>query len=514
MKSIICLLCGVLVIACSSRQEIPDQQMEKSFTEKYRPQLHFSPKEKWMNDPNGMVYHNGEYHLFYQYYPDSTIWGPMHWGHAVSSDLVHWTHLPIALYPDNLGMIFSGSAVMDKNNSSGFGATDNPPMVAIFTYHDAEGDKEGRNDFQTQGLAYSIDNGRTWTKYKNNPIIKNPGQRDFRDPKVFWHEESKKWVLILVAGDHAELYGSPDLKSWKKLSEFGKEYGAHGGVWECPDLFPLTVEGEQKTKWVMIININPGGPNGGSGTQYFLGEFDGEKFTCDTKPSKTSWVDYGPDNYAGITWSNAPGNKKIFIGWMSNWTYAQVVPTTPWRSANTVARELRLLRVNDSLHISSAVWPELMKLTTDKMQLKSVTVTDSLDLNSELHFPITTSMIDGSVEAKDFIFELSNSTGQKIMVGYESKENRFFIDRKFSGKTDFSKDFSNTIYAPRIASGRTVKFTMVTDVSSIEVFFDDGLTVMTSLFFPDPPFDNLKIHSASSQIKVDSLNVSQLSPIW
>ena len=203
--------------------------------------------------------------------------------------------------------------------------------------------------FRHKGLAYSVDDGRTWTKYENNPVIKNPGVRDFRDPKVFWHEDSKKWIMILVAGDHAELYGSLDLKSWNKLSDFGKEYGAHGGVWECPDLFELTVEGESTSKWVMIININPGAPNGGSGTQYFVGDFDGKKFTCDTEKTKTSWIDYGPDNYAGITWANAPDDKKILIGWMSNWAYAQVVPTSPWRSATTIPRELSLVRINNSL---------------------------------------------------------------------------------------------------------------------------------------------------------------------
>ena len=275
------------------------------------------------------------------------------------------------------------------------GTADNPPLVAIFTYHSAEKEKAGRNDYQTQGLAYSVDNGRTWTKYEHNPVIGNPGARDFRDPKVFWHEGSKKWVMILVAGDHAELYGSPDLKSWTKLSEFGKEYGAHGGVWECPDLFPLTVEGETTEKWVMIININPGAPNGGSGTQYFLGDFDGQKFSCDTKASKTSWIDYGPDDYAGITWSNAPDNRKIFIGWMSNWAYAGDVPTNPWRSASTIPRELSLARVNDSLYVRSLVSPEIHYLIEETKEYEKFIVRDSMDLTSDIGFPITTSVFEG-----------------------------------------------------------------------------------------------------------------------
>ena len=233
-----------LTLMCCKTKELPEATNDKLYAEKYRPQFHFTPKEMWMNDPNGMVYYQGEYHLFYQYHPKSMVWGPMHWGHATSKDLVHWTHLPIALYPDSLGLIFSGSAVVDKNNSTGLGTNDNPPLITIFTYHSVEQEKAGRNDYETQGIAYSLDKGMTWTKFEHNPVLKNPGMRDFRDPKVFWHEQSEKWVLTLAAGDHIELYDSPDLKTWTKLSEFGKEYGAHGGVWECPDLFPLTVAGE------------------------------------------------------------------------------------------------------------------------------------------------------------------------------------------------------------------------------------------------------------------------------
>lgn len=508
MKYTAGLLLMVAAAGCSKVQD--NTGANGVYREAHRPQLHFSPRENWMNDPNGMVFHNGEYHLFYQYYPDSTIWGPMHWGHTVSTDLVHWTHLPVALYPDSLGMIFSGSAVVDKDNTSGFGTPEKPALVAVYTYHDPVGEKQGRNDFQTQGIAYSTDNGRNWTKYKNNPVISNPGQRDFRDPKVFWHEESKKWVMILVAGDHAELYGSPDLKSWAKLSDFGKEYGAHGGVWECPDLFPLTVGGEQERKWIMIVNINPGAPNGGSGTQYFIGGFDGTRFTCDTPPAKTSWIDYGPDNYAGITWSNAPGDKKIFIGWMSNWAYAQAVPTSPWRSANTLPRELKLVRINDSLRVSSTPWPDVEKQKADVKNFGRLVVNDSLDLMSGT----ATAMIEGSVEAKDFFFTLSNGNGEKVTVGYELKTNRFFIDRKSSGKIDFSTDFSRDITAPRFASGQMITFTMVADVSSIEVFFDDGATVMTALFFPRQSYDRLKMYSPSGGVKIDSLSVSRLAPIW
>lgn len=514
MKRTVLLSIFALSLWCCKKKEPAETTMDKLYVEKHRPQFHFTPKEKWMNDPNGMVYYQGEYHLFYQYHPESLVWGPMHWGHAVSKDLVHWTHLPIALYPDSLGMIFSGSAVVDKNNSSGFGTPDNPPLVAIFTYHSAEKEMQGRNDYETQGLAYSLDNGRTWTKYEHNPVIANPGLRDFRDPKVFWHEESKKWVLILVAGDHAELYGSPDLKAWTKLSEFGQEYGAHGGVWECPDLFPLTVEGESTQKWVMIVNINPGAPNGGSGTQYFLGDFDGQKFSCDTKPSKTSWIDYGPDDYAGITWSNAPGNRKIFIGWMSNWAYARDVPTDPWRSASTIPRELSLARINDSLYVRSLVSPEIQYLIEDTKEYEQFVVNDSMDLTADIGFPVGTSVFEGSVAAKDLAIEFSNGLGQRVVVGYESTTNRYFIDRKSSGQTDFSKTFAGDIFAPRIATGKNIKFTIVMDVSSVEVFFDDGLSVMTSLFFPDEVFRRVIIRSQSGPVDFDHLMVGKVSSIW
>ena len=515
MKYIIPLLAlTAFLYACKKTETVAVVDKAQRFSEVHRPQFHFSPPQMWMNDPNGMVYHKGEYHLFYQHYPDSNVWGPMHWGHAISKDLIHWEHQPIALYPDSLGMIFSGGAVVDEKNSSGLGTSENPPLIAIYTSHNAEMEKQGRNDYQTQCLAYSLDDGRTWTKYENNPVLKNPGYRDFRDPKFFWHEGSRKWILLLAVGDHAELFGSKDLKSWKKLSDFGKEYGAHGGVWECPDLFPLTVNGESTTKWIMIMNINPGGPNGGSATQYFIGEFDGEKFISDTDKSETLWLDYGPDNYAGVTWSNAPDNKKIFIGWMSNWAYANIVPTQAWRSANTLPRELKLVRLNGSLHVSSVLWDGVKRLSQNTKQLANLPIQDSLDLSHEVVFPVTKSFLRGEIEAKDFIFVFSNSKGQHVKVGFDSKTNHFFIDRKRSGKTDFSAEFVKDIVAPRIATIGKIPFTLVTDVASVEVFFDDGLTVMTAIFFPEEDLSQLKIYSPAGVINVDSLTVSQLSSIW
>ena len=317
---------GCLLCSCGGKQTaVPETKntsaLATGYGEQHRPQFHFSPPGHWMNDPNGMVFYEGEYHFFYQHYPDSSVWGPMHWGHAVSADLVHWQQLPIALYPDALGYIFSGSAVVDWNNTSGLGQNGKPPLVAMFTYHNMAAEKAGRKDCESQGIAYSNDRGRTWTKYAANPVLPNPGNRkDFRDPKVIWEEVSRQWVVALAVGDHIEFWGSPDLKKWSHLSDFGKDLGAHGGVWECPDLFPMAVDksgGDFKSppdspqqQWVLIVNLNPGGPNGGSGTQYFVGDFDGKNFTLDADfakyvpKGKGVWLDLGKDNYAVVTWSD------------------------------------------------------------------------------------------------------------------------------------------------------------------------------------------------------------------
>ena len=366
------LLAGVKGIAQSSHYHEPQ-----------RPQFHFSPPQMWMNDPNGMVYYKGEYHLFYQHYPEDKVWGPMHWGHAVSKDLVYWRNLPIALYPDSLGLIFSGSAVIDWKNTSGFGINGQPPMVAMFTHHLMAGEKAGRSDFQYQSIAYSNDAGRSWTKYKGNPVIPNPGIRDFRDTKVIWHEGSKQWIVVLAAQNQVRFYGSPDLKNWTFLSNFGAEHGNHGGVWECPDFFPLKVSGSNQTKWVLLQSINPGGPNGGSATQYFVGEFDGKSFRNDNAPDKVLWIDWGRDNYAGVTWSDAPAGRRLFMGWMSNWDYAQNVPTHPWRSATTVARELSLRQTSEGLRVFSQAIPEQKKLRAKGFTLSPQSLSGTLDVGKK-----------------------------------------------------------------------------------------------------------------------------------
>ncbi|HEY8938387.1 MAG TPA: glycoside hydrolase family 32 protein [Cyclobacteriaceae bacterium] len=484
------------------------------YSEAHRPQLHFSPKEKWMNDPNGMVYYQGEYHLFYQYYPEAMVWGPMHWGHAVSTDMIHWEHLPIALYPDSLGLIFSGSVVADVNNTSQLGTTENPPLVAMFTYHSMEKEKAGKIDYQNQGIAYSIDKGRTWTKYEHNPVLKNPGIKDFRDPKMFWHAETKKWIVILAVFDHVELYSSDDLKTWHKLSEFGKTFGTHGGVWECPDLFQLKVENEDVKKWVMLVSVNPGGPNGGSGTQYFTGDFDGVKFTAAENEKTIKWIDYGPDDYAGVTWSNTPGERKLFLGWMSNWAYAQQVPTSPWRSAMTVPRELKLEKIKNDFYLKSSVVDELNKQVIREKNFDAVEIADSILISKDSSFDASMAIIEGSIEANDLEFSFTNALKQRVTVGFDADKKQFVINRSKAGSNEFSKDFRGESYSSRISVSDTLKFTIVTDVSSVEVFFDDGLSTMTSIHFPDERLANFSIHSKKIPVKLYNLTVKQLKSIW
>jgi len=481
----------LLLLGISFCQFANAQESVKPYHEQYRPQVHFSPKAHWTNDPNGMVHFKGTYHLFFQYYPSGTTWGPMHWGHAISKDLLHWNELPIALYPDSLGYIFSGSAVVDSNNTSGFGKNGKTPLVAIFTHHDPKGEKAQKDNFQNESLAYSLDEGRTWTKYAGNPVLKNPGIRDFRDPKVMWYAKEKKWVMTLATKDHITFYSSPDLKSWKKESEFGKEVGAHGGVWECPDLFPLSLNG--KTYWVLIVNLNPGGPNGGSATQYFIGQFDGKSFTA--IDNKTQWLDYGPDEYAGITWSNT-GNRKIFLGWMSNWDYANQVPTVKWRNAMTIPRELSLFEFEGTLYVKSTPVKELRFVEQKKTQSIVSKLPERLPGQCFVRLNV-----DHSVDCS---ITLSNQKGEKLIIGYDKSKDQYFIDRTKSGKVDFAKNFSRIAYAPRFSKTKESEIGLLIDRSSVELFADRGRTVMTSIFFPSAPYEH---------IDLKSLRITQLIPL-
>jgi fructan beta-fructosidase len=500
VPNVLSLLLSISVCFSSKAQT----STNKAYHETYRPQIHFSPKEHWTNDPNGMVYFNHTWHLFFQYYPKDIVWGPMHWGHAISKDLVHWKELRVALYPDSLGYIFSGSAVVDFNNTSGFGKDGKIPLVAIFTHHDPKGEKEGKNNFQNESLAYSLDQGNTWKKYSDNPVLKNPGIKDFRDPKVMWYANQKKWVMTLATLDHITFYSSPNLKDWKKESEFGKEIGAHGGVWECPDLFPLKLNG--KTYWVLIVNLNPGGPNGGSATQYFVGEFDGNKFT--PIDNDLRWVDYGPDEYAGITWANT-GSRKIFLGWMSNWQYANQVPTLKWRNAMTIPKELGLKQADGKIFLTSNPVRELAGI-------KRVPV----DVNNSLLKGKVIKGISGQFDLKfdiskinNYSIILSNDAGEKLVIGYDNIKKQYFIDRAKSGKIDFHPEFAKTAFAPRLTNSASSDIELVTDVSSVELFADNGLTVMTSIFFPSRPYNHLQIQNSKGAI-IKNLKLLPLKSIW
>ncbi len=455
----------------------------------YRPIFHFTPQKGWMNDPNGMIFLNGQYHLFYQHYPAATVWGPMHWGHATSKDLVDWTHLPIALYPDSIGMIFSGSAVLDKNNTSGLGRNGIAPLVAIFTQHNMPGEKAGRVDFQNQSIAFSLDEGRTWTKYAGNPVLKTPNLKDFRDPKVIWHAPTQKWIMNLAVADHIEFYSSPNLIDWTKESELGKGQFAHGGVWECPDLLPFNVNGQ--TIWVLLVSMNPGGPNSGSATQYMVGDFDGHVF----KPfsTQTKWMDYGPDNYAGVTFSNK-GDRNILIGWMSNWNYANLVPTDKWRSAMTVPRELSVVKRNTNENTASSTSAiSLNDYLLVSNPVKELNGRFTKIVSNENTIPNRIDIAD--LKATDFEIILSNAFNEKIVVGYDANKKQFFIDRKNAGVSKFHDGFAAVATAPRFADDAKMDLTILLDKTSVELFADGGRTVMTALFFPTHPFTNWKVYS-------------------
>lgn len=516
------LALGVIISSCRGRENRASEinsLHSGHYREQYRPQFHFSPEANWMNDPNGLVFFEGEYHLFYQYYPDSTVWGPMHWGHAISTNLTHWTHFPVALYPDSLGYVFSGSAVIDTLNTSGLGSEGKPAMVAIFTSHNPVLEKSGSDLFQNQCIAYSLDKGRNWTKYSGNPVLRNPGKRDFRDPKMFWNPSIKRWNMVMAVNDRVYIYSSPDIINWTFESEFGQGSGAHGGVWECPDLFPLKVEGTDILKWVMLVSINPGGPNGGSATQYFTGDFDGHKFTPESTDIR--WVDWGTDDYAGVTFSNIPASdgRRIFIGWMSNWNYATSVPTVVWRSAMTIPRELSLKSEKGNLYLTSKpVWETGdLRIVSDTISFRNLTfslekelTTGPVSINqSEMLFGFNT----GGTKADTLGLILENNLHERLIIGYSLLNRQFYIDRRNAGRSDFSKDFAAIARAPYKA-GDVMKIHLFVDAASVEMFVDDGSLVMTDLIFPAKKYSALKLFSKGGTVMLNKAIFYGIKRIW
>lgn len=503
-------LAGVLSVASA----------DELYREPWRPQFHFTPPKNWMNDPNGMVYYDGEYHLFYQYNPEGDKWGHMSWGHAISKDLLHWEHLPVALGEENNVMIFSGSVVVDWKNTSGFGKDDKPPLVALYTGHHTG------KPHQEQHLAYSTDRGRTWTKFTGNPVL-DIGEKDFRDPKVIWHAPSGRWVMAvaLPVTRQVQFYGSPDLKAWTHLSDFGPA-GSVEGIWECPDLFPMEVEG--KTRWVLIVNVGSGAPAGGSGCQYFVGDFDGRTFALDPSYPKKEpgqkfepalWLDYGPDFYAAVTWSDVPvrDGRRIALGWMSNWQYANDVPTTPWRSAMTVPRELSLINTRAGLRLASAPLRELSTVRGPVQQFKGGTAAEATVWAKKAG--VQSGPLDLTVT---FAPAARGNAGMKLFVGEKEEtvvsvdrdKKLVVIERTRSGSVNFSPKFSGFATAPLADPTGPVTLRILLDECSVEVFVDGGAEVLTSLVFPSKASRAVELFGSNDGPTVSAIEVYPLTSCW
>ena len=500
---------------------------DTSNTDYYRPIYHHTPLYGWMNDPNGMVYKDGEYHLYFQYNPYGSKWGNMHWGHSVSTDLVHWNHLKPAIARDTLGHIFSGSTVVDKDNTAGYGAN---AMIALYT---SASDEHG----QIQCMAYSTDDGRTYTKYEKNPVLTPfDGLKDFRDPKVFWYEPDKKWVMIVSADKEMRFYTSQNLKDWEYMSAFGKGYGAQPNQFECPDFIQLPVDGNKnKMKWVMLVNINPGCMFGGSATEYFVGDFDGKTFTCDTKPEVAKWLDYGKDHYAAVCISNT-GERIISIPWMSNWQYANVTPIRQYRGANGLPRELSLYTKDGQVYVAANVVKEVEALRKDTRSFDPIAVKGEYKLDEIV--PQT----DGAYELEMDItpnasgvagFDLMNAKGEIAKIYLDMKSRKLVMDRTASGlvafgdksephakETDdhrktmsinYQNDFALGTWAPlSLCEGKTYHLNVFVDKCSVEIFVDSGRIAMTNLVFPTEPYNTLRFYTEGGEAQVSNLKVYKL----
>lgn len=446
-------------LACWHEMKYVDE-FDMTNREHFRPKYHHTPKYGWMNDPNGMFYKDGVWHLAFQWNPYGSQWENMTWGASTSRDLIHWDAQPAAIEADGLGTIFSGSCVVDKENTAGFG------KGAIIAYYTSAGEA------QTQSMAYSTDGGKTFKKYSGNPVLV-ASVPDFRDPHLFWHAETQRWIMLLAVGQEMQIYSSPNLKQWTMESRFGAEYGNHGGVWECPDLFRLPVRGTGQQKWVLVCNINPGGPFGGSATQYFVGNFDGHKFTCDSRPEVTKWMDYGKDHYATVTFDNAPDNRRVAIAWMSNWQYANEVPTKQFRSANAIPRDLDLFIDGTETYCGVMPSPEMLTLRGKP----SKQLTDACEVVVTLK---------GSTE-----ITLQNAKGEKVVMRYDAQKQTFSMDRTKSGDTSFSEHFPCTTVAP--THGQMKQLRLFIDRSSLEAFDGDGKMAMTNLVFPSEPYNTINV---------------------
>lgn len=499
----------ILICACSKNhvtKKVDDDYMD----EQYRPQYHYTAQSSIINDPNGLVFYEGEYHLFHQY----NLWGAIHWGHAVSKDLVHWKHLPPAIFPDEIGQIWSGSAVIDEKNTSGLQTGSEKVMVALFTYSEPNGT-------QSQGLAYSNDKGRTWKKHPENPVLPNPGDKDFRDPKIFWHEASGQWFMVLAAGDHVKIYKSPNLIHWTYESEFGKNDGAHGGAWECPDLFPMAVDGDPNNiRWVLSISVVDGSPAGGTGMQYFVGDFVEENghwaFKNKNDPSEVLWTNYGKDFYAGVTWNGTPDGRRLMIAWSDNWQYRDVLPTYPFIGQFSNVRELELKTLPEGIRINQRPIKELQSLRGKGEVWKNQTIPsgshllkgyqgDAYELIAEFEADATT--------ASSFGFRVRKGVNQYTEVGYNKQEGILYIDRTLSGKSTHEQ-FPGKHAAQMESEKDKIRMHIFVDRSSVEVYGNDGKKVITDLIFPDQNSKEIEWFAKGGTAKLNSLKYYPLDRVW
>ena len=464
---------------CFSKIKQNNDKQYMLIPEKYRPSYHHAPERGWMNDPNGLFFKDGVWHLYYQYNPYGSMWGNMHWAHSTSTDLVHWQQQPVALAPDAWGTMFSGSCVVDHNNTAGFGKD------AIISMYTSSRPTPFGGDVQAQCIAYSNDGGKTFTKYVGNPVITDE-KKDFRDPHVFWNEEAGFWNMILAAGKEMQIFSSSNLKDWKLESSFGHEYGNHSGVWECPDLMKMKVRGTDQEKWMLICNINPGGPFGGSATQYFIGQFDGHKFTCEDEPSETKWMDYGKDHYATITFDNAPEGRRCAIAWMSNWQYANQVPTMQFRSANSIVRDLGLFEYNGETYCS----------VTPAREMDSIR-------GQRISHPTETCEIVVSLKG-DAQLTLRNSKDEKVVITYDEAEQTIDFDRRRSGDVSFSDAFPCSVSSPTYGEVKTLRIFI--DRCSIEIFDGDGKFSLTNLVFPSEAYNKIAV-KGKAKTTVHNLNI-------
>lgn len=505
---------GVSCQNADQQQEPTVDAQSVSYDEQYRPQFHFTPAENWINDPNGLVYHEGEYHLFYQYNPFGDQWGHMSWGHAVSTDLMHWEELDVALQEEDGIMIFSGSAVVDKQNTSGLGSEENPPMVAIYTgHHDSE-----ENPKQDQRIAYSTDNGRSWTKYEGNPVI-DEDMENFRDPKVIWHDETEKWIMVVALPTQYKVrfYSSDNLIDWELESEFGPA-GGTDGIWECPDLFKLPVDGSDgDSRWVLQVDMNPGAVAGGSGGQYFVGDFDGSEFTeSEETKGETLWVDYGKDFYAVQSYWNSPDGRRIWLAWMNNWNYAGEIPTNPWRGAMTIPRQVGLMSTDKGPRLTQKPVDELSKIADGGQQFDNITISDGLFTDENLEG--TNYKIEAEIHLNDaerIGFNLRKGDEEQTVVGYDVTDEELFVDRRNSGDVSFHEDFAADIQtAPLRLNNNILTLEILVDRSSVEVFTGNGERSITNRIFPDESSTGIDIFSEGGAAEVINLDFRELQSTW